>query len=114
MLSAFESEKTLIGALLLDASCYVVVKDMLCPTDFFDPYHQQIFDTIRKVYAARGVFDIAMVCDQGEFEPNYLLALANECCSTANIRAHAEIIREKSVQRQLAGVAKDIAEAAAQ
>lgn len=111
---AFESERTLLGALLLDSSCYLTIKDMLCGADFSNEAHNKVFESIRAVFAERGVFDPAMVSDHSGINVDYLCSLANDCCSTANIKAHAEIIREKSVQRQLVAVAQEIAEAATQ
>jgi replicative DNA helicase len=42
----------------------------------------------------------------------YLFELANNTPSIANVSAYADIVREKSVQRQLIGVANDIADSA--
>lgn len=42
----------------------------------------------------------------------YLFELANNTPSVANISAYAEIVREKSVQRQLIAVATEIADSA--
>jgi replicative DNA helicase len=105
---AIESEKTLLGALLLDSSCYLTIKDMLCGNDFSCDSHNKVFEAIRAVFAERGTFNIAMVSDHGTLDSKYLYQLANDCCSTANVKAHAEIIREKSVQRQLLECAKEI------
>lgn len=111
---ATESEKTVLGALLLDSPLYNIVKNMLCPMDFSDPARQEIYAAINDLFKKHGCFDMAMLVDEMPPMQELLYQLANECVSTANIEAHAIIIREKSVQRQLAGVAKDIAEAAAQ
>ena len=111
---ATESEKTVLGALLLDGPLYNIVKTMLCPMDFSDPYRQEIYAAITDLFKKHGCFDMAMLVDEMPAMQELLYQLANECVSTANVKAHAEIIREKSVQRQLAGVAKEIAEAAAQ
>lgn len=102
-----ESEKTLLGALLLDSSCFDTIKDMICEADFFSDAHAKVYGAIREVHAARGTFDIAMVSDHGTINAAYLYSLAQDCCSTANIKSHADIIREKSVQRQLAECIKD-------
>jgi replicative DNA helicase len=105
---AIECEKTLLGGLLLDSSKFEIVKEMLCINDFYFPDHQNIFKAICEVQHKRGSFDIAMVANEGELNIEYLYKLAMECPSTANLKAHAEIIREKSVQRMLIQCAKDI------
>lgn len=111
---ATESEKTVLGALLLDCSLFNKVKYMLCPMDFSDPARQEIYAAIRDLFAKHGCFDMAMLVDEMSSMAVLLYQLANECCSTANIDAHAAIIREKSVQRQLAAVAKEMKEESGQ
>lgn len=105
---ARESEKTLVGGLLLDPTKFVIVKDMLCINDFFDEKLGYIFRSICEVHYKRGSFDIAMVSDHGGHNIHTLTALAQECPSTANLKAHADIIREKSVQKQLIAVAREV------
>ena len=111
---ATESEKMVLGALLLDGPLYNIVKTMLCPMDFNDPAHQEIYAAISDLFKKHGCFDIAMLADEMPGRQELLYQLANECVSTANVKAHAEIIREKSVQFQLVKVAQEIAEAATQ
>lgn len=111
---ATESEKTVLGALLIESSNYIVINSMLCGADFSCESHAKVFEAIRELYDQRGTFDMAMVSDHGGIRRTYLETLVQDCVSTANIKAHAEIIREKSVQRQLVAVAQEIAEAATQ
>ena len=105
---ATESEKTVLGAILIDSSHFEGIKDMLCGADFSCDSHAKVFDTIREVFKMRGTFDIAMISDHGSINKAYLETLIQDCVSTANVKAHAEIIREKSVQRQLVECAKQI------
>jgi len=107
---AIESEKMVLGALLLDGPLYNVVKTMLCPMDFSDPERQEIYAAISDLFKKHGCFDMAMLVDEMPSMEELLYKLANECCSTANIEAHASIIREKSVQRTLHACQKDIEE----
>ena len=100
---ALESEKTVLGGLLLVSSMMPEVEAILCPDDFSCCKHHVIFDAMKIVFNKRGTFDVAMISDVTPIELNdeYLYKLANDCCSTANIIAHAKIVREKSVQRAL-------------
>ena len=111
--TAIESEKTVLGALLLDGPLYNIVETMLCPMDFSDPAHQEIYATITDLFNKHGCFDMAMLVDEMPAMQELLYKLANECVSTININSHACILREKSVQRQLIAVTKEIKEAAA-
>ncbi len=113
-----ESEKTVIGGLLLDSSQFLKVHEKIAPEDFSREIFGTIFYTMSILHDKRKTFDIAMIVDEmGENKScelknsleSLLLNLANECPSVANICAHADIIREKSVQRQLLQVATEIA-----
>ena len=113
-----ESEKTVIGGLLLDYTQFEIISEQLCTADFSHKYHQHIFACMKYLYEKRKIFDIPMILDlepfYGDFPlEKYMFDLANGCPSVANIKAHADIIREKSVQRQLLQVANEIAEEAA-
>jgi replicative DNA helicase len=117
--AAIESEKTVLGGLLLDSSKFEEITSQLCPNDFSLDIHGLIFETMQTIYAKRKVFDIPMILDEMVSKENdfqhldqslefLLLELSNECPSVANIKSHADIIREKSVQRQLIKVANEI------
>jgi replicative DNA helicase len=117
-IESIESEKAVIGGLLLDSSQFLKVHEKIAPEDFSREIFGTIFYTMSILHDKRKTFDIAMIVDEmGENKScelknsleSLLLNLANECPSVANICAHADIIREKSVQRQLLQVATEIA-----
>jgi replicative DNA helicase len=102
--AAIESEKTILGAILLDNSSLRAIRDILMPSDFAVDFHQAIYEAMIRLYKKHHAVDIPMLVDDFQMaglETSYLYKLANECPSTNNIKAHAEIVREKSVQRQL-------------
>ncbi len=112
---SLESEQRVLGALLLDSTLLVDVAEKICPEDFTKTLHQEIFTQMRKLMINHKSFDAQMICDALKLNKaceKYLYDLANDCASTANIKAYADIIREKSVQRQLIAVATDIAKSA--
>jgi replicative DNA helicase len=112
---SIESEKRVLGALLLDSSLLKNISNELCPEDFTKTLHKEIFNQMRKLAIVHKGFDAQMICDALKLNKageKYLYELANDTASTANIKAYADIIREKSVQRQLIAVATDIAKAA--
>jgi replicative DNA helicase len=69
---------------------------------------------MKELHEKHGSFDLPMLSDHIDYEDSddiaHLYDLANNCCSTANLNAHADIIREKSVQRQLLACARQIKE----
>ena len=107
---AFESERTVLGGLLLNNDKFETIKNILCPNDFINELNQEIFKAMSILYEKRHCFDIAMLIDYMEPPVNeqYMFEIANNCCSTNNLIAHADIIREKSVQRQLIALSKEI------
>ena len=111
---AIESEATLLGGLILESILFVNVKDKLCPADFYTERHQRLFKAMKELHEKHGSFDLPMLSDHIDYEDSddiaHLYDLANNCCSTANLNAHADIIREKSVQRKLLACAREIKE----
>lgn len=105
---ALESEKLIIGALLLDCSLYELIQDKLCPSDFSDEGLKKVYTSMIEIYKKRKVFDAAMIADDLDVIAETLCQLANECFSIKNLEAHADIIREKSVQRHLIEIAEEI------
>ncbi len=108
---AVESEKTVLGAILLDNNLLRVIADQLCPNDFAFEFHQLLFDRMIKMFNKHHAVDVAMLVDTlkiGDEDRAYIYRLAAECPSIANVKAHADIIREKSVQRQLLKLAKEL------
>jgi replicative DNA helicase len=107
---ATESEKTILGAILLDNTVLRLIADRLCPGDFSFELHQILFKKMIDIFNKHKVVDVPMLVDRLKItdeDEAYIYRLANECPSTANVKAHADIIREKSVQRQLVGVSKN-------
>jgi replicative DNA helicase len=104
-----ESEQAVIGGLMLAPSTLDRVLTVLSEKDFYRRDHRLIFRGIVELGEKNKPFDAVTL---GEwFEANclseqvggggYLIELASTTPSAANIIAYAEIVREKSVRRQL-------------
>jgi replicative DNA helicase len=116
--SSVDAEQAVLGGLMLSPDSLDKVADRLGEQDFYRKDHRLIWRAITEL-AAKG-----MPCDAvtlGDwFEANglgemvggasYLIDLANTTPSAANITAYAEIVREKSVLRQLIDAGTGIAE----
>ncbi len=112
------SEQAVLGGLMLAPGALDNVADRLGEDDFYRKDHRLIWRAINEL-ANKG-----MPCDAvtlGDwFESNglvemvggagYLIELANSTPSAANIAAYAEIVREKSVLRQLIDAGTSITE----
>ena len=104
-----EAEQAVIGGLMLAPDSLDRVGDFLTEHDFYRRDHRLIYRGIRELSEKNKPFDAVTL---GEwFEANnlseqiggisYLIELASTTPSAANIRAYAEIVREKAVMRQL-------------
>ena len=110
-----ESEKSVLGALLLDNTAFSKVHKILCANDFTISFHQEIFESMTLLHRKFKSFDVPMIVEDlgiSKEHEKYVYELANNCASVVNVKAYAEILREKSVQRQLILVANEIQQAA--
>ena len=117
---SIEAEQSVLGGLLLDNAAWDKIADMVSPDDFYRFDHRLIFQHIAKLINASRPADVITVFesltsaakaeDAGGI--TYLNALAQNTPSAANIRRYAEIVRERSIMRQLAEVGTEIARSA--
>ena len=113
---SIEAEQAVIGGLLLDNRAWEKIADKLVDDDFYRFDHRLLFSAIRELESRNDPFD-AVTLSQCLEKNNqlekagglvYLAHLAKETPSASNIEAYANIVREKSVLRQLISVGTDI------
>jgi len=115
-----EAEQSVIGGLMLDNEAWDKISHKVQEDDFYRIEHRLIFKVLTELARRSQPFDVITMTEAlkaideldnagGEL---YLFELANNTPSVANIVAYADIVREKSVLRQLIGVAGDIADSA--
>lgn len=115
-----EAEQAILGGLMLENQVWDKISEKVCETDFYRTEHRILFRAILALATKNQPFDVVTLLDNlksnnvlddagGEA---YLFELANNTPSVANVSAYADIVREKSVQRQLISVATDIADSA--
>ena len=117
---SINAEQSVIGALMLDKQAWDKVADFLIEDDFYRRDHQLIFRAIAQLAERQSPLDVITLSETleqfGWLEEcgglAYLATLAKETPSAANIVAYAEIVREKSVLRQLIGSGNEIADLA--
>ena len=115
-----EAEQSVLGGLLLENSAYDRIADILTEEDFYRQEHRYVFRAIARLIELSRPADVVTVQEQLQQQDElaavgglpYLISLAQNTPSAANIRRYAEIVRERSVRRQLAKVGTDIAEMA--
>ncbi|HEL4296685.1 TPA: replicative DNA helicase [Stenotrophomonas maltophilia] len=114
------AEQSVLGALLLVGESLAQVRDQLAPEDFYRRDHQLIYQGICRVADLKREVDVVTVGDwitaNVEIGAQELVAtvydLAGSTPSAANVRAYAEIVRNKALLRQLIETTTDIADSA--
>jgi len=114
---SIEAEQAVLGGLLLDTSAWDQVADMVRAKDFYRPDHRLIFDAIAALAGEAKPCDVITVSEQlqklGELDNAgglaYLGTLARDTPTAANVRAYAELVRERSLLRQLISAGSEIA-----
>lgn len=113
---SLESEQSILGGLMLDTNAFEIVSDILSVDDFYRREHQIIYEAIERLAINAKPVDavtvlgelqaIGKVQDVGGMQ--YLDALVHSTPSAANIRRYAEIVRERSILRQLISAGDEI------
>lgn len=115
---SLEAEQSILGGIMLNNEAWDDVGERVAEKDFFRHDHQVIFSVMGILAEARDPLDVVTLSealDQRQLLDEvggiaYLGELANNTPSAANIAAYASIVRERSVFRQLIGVANEIAD----
>ena len=117
---SIEAEQSVLGGLMLDNNAFDDVAELVSDVDFYRRDHRLIFRAIAQLAEYRKPFDVVTL---GEALDNagildesggmaYLALLAKNTPSASNIKAYADIVRERSVLRQMIQVSNEIAESA--
>lgn len=112
-----EAEQAVLGSLLLSDGAWDIVADRVVEGDFYRKEHRLIFRAIASLAQQDKPRDVVTLSEwleqRGDLEKAggmlYLGSLANETPSAANVKAYADIVRERSVLRQLIQVGEGIA-----
>jgi len=115
---SLEAEQAVLGGLMLENEAWDKVSEELVDGDFYRHEHQLIFRAMAGIIEKSQPLDVITLSEAldkvGDLEAvgglAYLGELAKNTPSASNIRAYADIIRERSVLRQLVTVAHEIAD----
>lgn len=113
---SLEAEQSILGALMLDNRAWDKVVDLVTEKDFFREAHRLIFRAITHLADRQQPFDVLTIAEalkvQNMIEQiggeAYLYELAQNTPTATNVVAYAEIVRERSIRRQLIDVGNDI------
>ena len=115
-----DAEQSVLGGLLLDNTALEKIADLVGENDFYRQDHRLIWRAVAKLIDAGRPADVITVSERlestGEIHEigglSYLATLAQNTPSAANIRRYGEIVRERSIMRQLVTVGTEIVESA--
>lgn len=106
---AFEAEQSVLWSILIDKDCFITIWDMLKADDFYNDANSTIFSVIFDLYKQNKPIDLITVkekLDDKQFLDKiwwitYLIELTEIVPTTANIFEYAQIVKNKSVLRNL-------------
>jgi len=113
---SIEAEQALIGGILLDNQAWERVADLTNEADFYRDDHRRIYRHISRLIDLGKPADVVTVFESlekcGEAEQAgglaYLVEIADNTPSAANIRRYAEIVRERAMLRGLQRIAAEL------
>jgi len=104
-----EAEQAVLGAMLLDQDAALRGSELLEDNLFYREAHRRLFRAMRRLVEQRVVIDHVTLRDdllrRGELDAAggelYIAELVDAVPTTANLEAHAAIVREKAILRHL-------------
>ena len=113
---AVDVERVVLGSLMIDTDAFSMVSEVLKPETFYEPRHQKIYQAIQTMNMEERPVDIMTLTDElskmGELDKvggaEYLMEIAAGVASAAHVEAHARILAQKYMARQLIHYAGDI------
>src|SRR5687767_4325729 len=113
---AKDLEEAVLGAIMLEKGAFDTIVEILKPECFYVDAHQRIFKAMQGLAQKNQPIDILTVTEElrsrEELEmvggPYYVTKLTNTVVSAANIEAHARIILQKFIQRELIRISGEI------
>lgn len=113
---SLEAEQAVLGGLMLSPAALDRIADILTEADFYRRDHRLIYSAICRLSLEGSPVDAVTLGEALESEglseqiggTGYLIELASTTPSAANIRAYAEIVRDKAMLRRLIEVGTEM------
>ena len=111
-----EAEQSVLGAIIIDNEALSKTIEILNPDDFYKDSHRRLFNAMIGLFEKNEPIDIITLTDflrrNNDLDPiggiAYLSLLANSIPTSANIRYHSKIVREKALLRALISTSNNI------
>lgn len=113
---SLESEQCIIGSILTDSESLNSAIDIINSNDFYSPAHKLIYESILELNNESKHIDLVTVSDKLKVKGvldeigglNYLSNTITIVPTTSNMKAYAEIVKEKSILRKLIKMSNEI------
>src|SRR6186997_2270212 len=113
---AKDLEEAVLGAIMLEKSAFDTVVEILKPECFYVEANQRIYRAMQGLQQKNSPIDLLTVVEELKFReeidfvggPYYVTRLTNSVVSSANIEAHARIVLQKFIQRELIRISGEI------
>lgn len=113
---AKDLEEAVLGAIMIEKNAFDVVIEILKPECFYVEANQRIFRAMQGLQQKNSPIDLLTVVEELKFReeldltggPFYVTKLTNSVVSSANIEAHARIVLQKFIQRELIRISGEI------
>ena len=111
-----EAEQAVIGSILIDSKCLPEIVEKLKAEDFYIRQNQEIYQTIYTMFSLSRTIDPVTVLDQmrldGTYQEgvtrDYFFQLMDLTPTVTNVMEYADIVKDKSVLRQIGSTAADL------
>lgn len=113
MTTDYENETSVIGAILIEPSCYPEVSKILTADDFQYEQPRDVFEVVTEMSVGGEPIDPVTIADRlkkrhSAAGKEYLVEAMEVTPTAANVIAYANLVKEASNKRKLAGLAMEI------
>jgi len=111
-----ESEQSILGSIILDKDAIITVAETINASDFYKEAHKIIYESMLKLNSNNEPIDLITLIEELRKESHldnvggisYLTSLSTIVPTTSNVKYYANIVKEKSVMRQLIKASNEI------
>lgn len=111
-----DAEQSVLGSILLDKDAVVVVSEIIRNDDFYKQAHKEIYESTLELYKKSEPIDLITLTAELKRRNKldfiggiaYLTGLTTVVPTSTNVKYYADIVKEKSILRQLIRASSDI------
>ncbi len=115
---SIEAEHCVLGSLIVDPIRFDEVYEIATPEDFYNPQNRAVYKAIETMSRIGKTVDVITLAETlnaaGQLEHvgglNYLVDIANNTPSSANVKAYAHIVAERAMERRIIEAGHRLAE----